>query len=89
MSGFRYKDGTKVAGNTRAAELRLEGQKDPKKLKELDKHMKKLDDAWRDAEGRTPAKDLTEREKILEGRLPWNPVRLKELSNDQDSGLNE
>lgn len=81
MSGFRYKDGTRVMGNTRAAELKLEGAKDPKKLKELDKHMAKLDETWRDMEGRKPSKELNEREKMLEGRIPWDPAKLKESSD--------
>lgn len=81
MAAFRYKDGTRCMANTRAAELKLEGAKDPKKLKELDKHMAQLDTDWRDMEGRKPAKDLNEREKMLEGRIPWDPVKLKELSD--------
>lgn len=81
MSAFRYKDGTRCMSNTQAALLKEEGAKDPKKLKQLDKHMAQLDETWRDMEGRKPAKELNEREKMLEGRIPWDPVRLKELSD--------
>lgn len=78
---FRYKDGTRVAANTTAAQLKAD-----KKDKELDRHMKKLDQTWRDAEGRKPVAELTEREKMLEGGIPWDPVRLKELTQ-QSSNL--
>ncbi|WDS62123.1 hypothetical protein [Pseudomonas phage D6] len=70
---FRYKDGTRVAANTTAAQLKADG-----KDKELDKHMKALDQTWRDDEGRKPVAELTEREKMLEGRIPWNPELLKQ-----------
>jgi len=69
---FRYRDGTRVAANTTAAQLKADG-----KTKELDKHMKQLDTDWRDAEGRKPADELTEREQMLEGRIPWNQALLK------------
>lgn len=38
------------------------------------------DKAWRKAEGRKPFAELSEREQMLEGAIPWDPVRLKELT---------
>lgn len=72
---FVWKDGTRIASNTQAAQLKADG-----KTKELEKHMKKLDNDWRDMEGRKSIVELTEREKMLEGGIPWNPTRLKELN---------
>lgn len=52
-----------------------------KKTKELDKHMDEIDKVWRKAEGRKPVSELSDRELMLEGRTPWDPVRLKELTS--------
>lgn len=46
----------------------------------LDMHLAELDTKWRKMEGRKPKDQLNEREKILEGLIPWDPVRLKELN---------
>lgn len=81
----RYKDGTKIMPGTEAWELHHNPPDDPKtngvKVKTLAGHMTQLDVDWRDMEGRKPVAELTERDKMLEGRIPWDPVRLKELSN--------
>lgn len=42
----------------------------------IDQHMLELDQKWRKAEGRKQFNDLTDREKMLEGALPWNPEML-------------
>ncbi|MNM20158.1 hypothetical protein D3C81_304910 [compost metagenome] len=76
---IRYTDGTKIMANEESVAWNLaQGKKaDPEALA---KHMKQLDTTWRSKEGRKPIKDLTEREQMLEGRIPWDAVRLKELS---------
>lgn len=75
----RYKDGTRIQENVNSEAWVLSQSKDPKDAERLKKHMQKLDDKWRSAEGRKPVAELTEREQMLEGRIAWNPVRLKEL----------
>jgi hypothetical protein len=75
---IRYKDGTWMQDGTTGHELAT-----AKKTKELDKHMDDLDKIWRKAEGRVPAKELDERGQMLEGRIPWDPVRLKELTAER------
>jgi hypothetical protein len=78
----RYLDGTLIMPGTEAMELY---QNPPKILKvpnapkSLSKHMEDLDKAWRKAEGRKSVSELTERDKMLEGRIPWDPIRLKDL----------
>jgi hypothetical protein len=52
----------------------------PNAPQSLDQYMDELDKKWRKAEGRLPVKDLDERGLMLEGRIPWDPVRLKELT---------
>lgn len=69
---IRYKDGTWMQDGTTGHLLATTG-----KTKELEKHMKELDDKWRKMEGRKPVSELTDREKMLEGRLPWDPEMLK------------
>lgn len=75
----RYKDGTRIQENVNSEAWNLSQSKDPKDAERLKKHMQKLDEKWRSAEGRKQVAELTEREKMLEGRIPWDPVRLKEL----------
>lgn len=80
----RYKDGTKIMPGTEAMELYLNPPrvlKVPNAPKTLEWHMNDLDAKWRKAEGRKPVAELTERDQMLEGRIPWDPVRLKELSH--------
>lgn len=80
----RYADGTRIMEGTEAWD---KYENPPRILKvpnaptSLTQHMQELDDKWRKLEGRKPVKELTEREQMLEGRIPWDPVRLKELSN--------
>lgn len=80
----RYKDGSLIMEGTETWELyhnppkvRTDGNT---KQKTLEGHMKELDDKWRKMEGRKPVSQLTEREKMLEGRIPWDRLRLEELS---------
>jgi hypothetical protein len=70
---IRHKSGVLMQPGTGGHELALAG-----KHKELDKHMDELDKTWRKMEGRKPVSELTPRELMLEGRLPWNPAMLKE-----------
>lgn len=70
----RYKDGTLMMPGSRALELHEDKSKDASQ--NLDKHMAELDKVWRKAEGRKPVAQLTEREKMLEGRTPWDPQLL-------------
>ncbi len=53
---FIHKDGTKVMSGTEAYAIWEELKKNPKQSKELqkklDNHMRKLDETWRDLEGR-------------------------------------
>ena len=72
---IRHKSGVRMMEGTAGYELAISG-----KTKELDKHMDDLDKAWRKMEGRKPVSELTEREQMLEGRIKWDPVRLKELT---------
>lgn len=74
----RYKDGTLMMPGSHALELYEDKSKDASK--NLDKHMTEVDKVWRKVEGRKPVAELTEREKMLEGRIPWDPVRLKAMS---------
>lgn len=46
----------------------------------LEHHLAETDAAFRKLEGRKPALELDECEQMLEGIIPWNPVRLKELT---------
>jgi len=83
---YRHRDGVKIMEGTEAWELYQNPPKqrtDGVKVKTLDDHMKTLDDAWRKAEGRKPLKDLSELELMLEGRIQWDPVRLKELDRTE------
>lgn len=87
----RYKDGTRIMDGTLAWELyhnppkplppqpKTLGKSGPAEPLTLAEHMTKCDIDWRKHEGRKPINQLTEREKMLEGRIPWDPVRLKEL----------
>jgi hypothetical protein len=81
----RYKDGTLMMPGSHALELHLDPPK-PKtngvKVQTLDGHMAELDKVWRKAEGRKPVAELTEREKMLEGRIPWDPKLLEESYHD-------
>ena len=52
----------------------------PNAPQSLDQYMDELDKKWRKAEGRKPVDQLSERELMLEGRIKWDPVRLKELT---------
>lgn len=67
----RHTDGTKIMANENSEAWNLAQGKDANP-EALAKHMKKLDDGWRKAEGRKPVHQLTEREKMFEGRIPWN-----------------
>jgi hypothetical protein len=69
---IRYKDGTMMMPGSGGYELAT-----LKKTKELDKHMADLDKAWRKLEGRKPVAELSEREQMFEGRIPWNPALLQ------------
>lgn len=71
---IRHKSGVWMQDGTTGHELAT-----AKKTKDLDKHMDDLDKVWRKAEGRNPVVELDERGLMLEGRIPWDPVRLKEL----------
>jgi len=78
---IRYKDGTKIMEGTTAWELHHHPPrvvKRPNAPMWLELHMEKLDEKWRSMEGRKPISELTEREKMLEGRIPWNPALLKQ-----------
>lgn len=75
---IRHKSGVWMQDGTTGHELATD-----KKTKELDKHMDDLDKVWRKAEGRKPVAELDERELMLEGRTPWNPVRLQELTAER------
>lgn len=46
----------------------------------LEHHLAEMDAAFRKLEGRKPALELDEREQMLEGIIPWNPMRLTELT---------
>ena len=72
---IRHKSGVWMQDGTTGHELATAG-----KYKDLDKHMDDLDKVWRRAEGRKPVAELDERGLMLEGRIPWDPVRLKELT---------
>lgn len=72
---IRHKSGVWMQDGTMGHELATAG-----KHKDLDKHMDDLDKVWRRAEGRKPVAELDERGLMLEGRIPWDPVRLKELT---------
>lgn len=48
----------------------------------LDGHMAECDARWRKLEGRKPFAELNERERMLEGAIPWDPKRLKELDDE-------
>jgi hypothetical protein len=89
----RYKDGTLLMPGSVAHELATNPPKPAPITPQVTKvggkekpqgglhaHMDELDKAWRKQEGRKPVAELTERERMLEGRIPWDPVRLKELS---------
>lgn len=43
----------------------------PNQPKDLDYHMAEGDIKWRKMEGRRPYAELTERERMLEGSIPW------------------
>jgi len=78
----RYKDGTLMMPGSRAMELYLDPPKaktNGVKVETLEGHMAELDKTWRKVEGRKPVAELTEREKMLEGRIPWDPTRLKTI----------
>lgn len=49
----------------------------------LKDYLMQMDITWRDAEGRKPYEKLTDREKMLEGGIPWNPQLLKEFENER------
>ena len=77
----RYKDGTLLMPGSEAFELyhnppRVKCNGNTRQ-KTLEGHMAELDAKWRKAEGRKPVAELTEREKMLEGRIPWNPRQLE------------
>lgn len=79
----QYKDGTWLMPGTDLWEMYHNPpkiQKVPNAPASLDQLMKELDVKWRKAEGRKPVDQLTERELMLEGRVPWDPVRLEELN---------
>lgn len=79
----RYKDGTLIMPGSEAMELYLHPpkvMKVPNAPVDLATHMAELDKVWRKQEGRKPVNELTEREQMLEGRITWDPNRLKELS---------
>lgn len=80
---IRYKDGTWLMPGGKGHELYLHPPKVfkvPNAPENLDMYMARLDKEWRKLEGRKPVDQLTEREQMLEGRIPWDPVRLKELT---------
>lgn len=94
----RYRDGTMLMPGSLAHELYTNPPKPVAKTPQqtvlkgpkalpygitLEGHMAELDKAWRKAEGRKPVAELTEREKMLEGRIPWDPVKLKELTRNE------
>ena len=79
----RYRDGTKIMPGSEAMELHLHPpviKIVPNAPTSLAQHMENLDKVWRKSEGRKPVSELTERDQMLEGRIPWDPVRLRELS---------
>ncbi|QBJ02842.1 hypothetical protein MZD04_gp316 [Pseudomonas phage Psa21] len=55
----------------------------PNAPKSLDKHMEDLDKTFRKIEGRKPRNELTEREKIMEGIIPFNVQRIKQIDAEQ------
>lgn len=82
----RYKDGTWLMPGTGPWEMYHNPPKilkTPNAPQSLDQIMKELDDKWRKLEGRKPVNQLDERGLMLEGRIPWDPVRLKELTAHQ------
>lgn len=93
----RYKDGTLLMPGSVAHELYTNPPKDvaktpqqtvlkgPKALPygiNLSQHMEDLDKTWRKAEGRKPVDQLTEREKMLEGRIPFDLKKLETLPKE-------
>lgn len=79
-----------VMPNTTAYELmttKTDQQKKPGGIKMIDEHMFEMDVKWRKMEGRKPYDQLSEREKMLEGGIRWDPIRLKELTDAERAGL--
>lgn len=82
MAKFVVRHGVKIMANESSEVWVLSQSKEPKDAERLKKHLNKLDEAWRGAEGRKPKDQLNEREKMLEGLIPWDPARLKELNKE-------
>lgn len=79
---YRHTDGTKIMANDESVAWNFTPHGKKPNPEALAKHMTQLDQSWRSKEGRKPIKELTERDQMLEGRIPWDPVRLKQLTEE-------
>lgn len=80
----RYRDGTLIMPGSEAMELHLHPpvrMKVPNAPIDLHQHMAELDKTWRKMEGRKPIGELTYREQMLEGRIPWDPIYIRDLGD--------
>lgn len=80
----RYRDGTMIMPGSDAMELYLHPPKArivPNAPADLATHMAELDKTWRKMEGRKPVSELTYHEQMLEGRIPWDPIYIRDLGD--------